>query len=110
GDNHYPGALSATNTSTECFRVRDTSSTTTAQKWLPQDTATVTTAGGTAVSGSVSFSLYETANCTGAVVQTFSDTSAPFETSNQTYYTTTKTISWRATFTPTDPNAVVGST
>ena len=29
GDNHYPGALSATNTSTECFRVKDTSTTTT---------------------------------------------------------------------------------
>ena len=94
----------------ECFSVKDTSSITTAQKWLPQDTATVTTAGGTAVSGKVVFSLYENGTCAGTAVATFEDTAAPFETNNTTYYTASKTVSWSAQFVPTDTDKVAGST
>jgi hypothetical protein len=108
GDLNY-GATSFTNDSDECFGVKDTSTTTTAQNWLPNDTATVATAGGTAVSGTVDFTLYDSANCTGTVLGTFSDSSAPFTTSNTTVYTANKTISWRSVFTPSDTNAVVGS-
>jgi hypothetical protein len=93
----------------ECFTVKDTSAITTAQSWLPQDSATVTTAGGTPVAGTVVFSLYETVDCTGPAA-TFTDTSAPFETNNTTYRTTSTVISWSATFTPSDPDAVAGST
>ena len=92
----------------ECFTVQDTSSITTAQKWLPQDTATVTTAGGSAISGNVVFSLYENGTCSGTAATTFEDSSAPFETNNSTYRTTSTTISWSATFTP--DNGVAGST
>jgi hypothetical protein len=105
------GGPSGTN---ECFTVKDTSTISTAQKWLPQDTATVVTAGGTAVSGQVVFSLYENGTCTAPAATSFTDTTVAtggkFETDNTTYYTTSKTISWSAVFTPTDSNAVVGST
>jgi len=110
GDNLYKTPLSGTNSTTECFAVKDTSSTTTAQRWLPNDTATVTTGSGAAASGSVTFTLYSSGNCTGTVLGTFTDTSAPFETSNTTVSTSSTTISWRAVFTPSDPNAVNGST
>jgi len=101
------GGANGTN---ECFVVKDVSSITTAQKWLPQDTATVTNAGGTPVSGTVVFSLYENGTCSGAAATTFTDTAAPYETNNATYRTSSTIISWSATFTPSDPNAVVGST
>jgi hypothetical protein len=57
------------------------------------------------VAGTVTFSLYESANCSGNPVQTFPDrpvsASPPYtaSTNNTTYYTTNKTISWRAVFT-----------
>lgn len=113
GDSNYTTPLTefgGPDGTNECFTVKDVSSITTAQKWLPQDTATVTTAGGTAVSGTVEFKLYESPDCTGTAVQTFTDSSAPFETNNTVYYESPgKTISWSATFTPSDPNAVQGS-
>jgi hypothetical protein len=116
GDDNYTSALIEFSGSTECFTVKDTSSITTAQKWLPNDTATVTTTGGTPVSGTVEFKLYtKSGTCVddpndSTDVRTFSDGSAPFETDNTTVYTTSTIISWSATFTPTDPNAVQGST
>jgi hypothetical protein len=108
-DGPYSEFGGATGTN-ECFTVKDTSSITTAQSWLPQDTATVTTAGGTTVSGTVVFSLYTNGTCSGTAARTFTDTAAPFETNNSTYLTSSTIISWSATFTPTDANAVVGST
>jgi hypothetical protein len=109
GDSNYSG-VSHTDSTSECFTVRDTSSITTAQRWLPNDSATVTTAGGTTVSGTVDFTLYDSGDCTGTVLGTFSDTSAPFTTDNTTVFTSSTTVSWKAVFTPSDPNAVVGST
>jgi hypothetical protein len=110
----YPGQSPNTNaapdvacangaTNGEQVTVTSQASTTTAQKWLPQDTATVTASGGATVAGTVTFSLYESADCSGTAVQTFGpitvDSNGQATTNNQTYYTTTKTISWRATFT-----------
>jgi hypothetical protein len=111
GDLNYTTALSHTNSTTECFDVKATSAITTAQSWLPQDSATVTVNGAT-VSGSVEFKLYDSNDCTGTVLGTFTDGSAPFSTNNQTTVSvsTSKSVSWKATFTPSDPNAVVGST
>jgi hypothetical protein len=110
GDSNYPTPLSETNGTTECFTVKDVSAVTTAQNWLPNDSATVTTQGGTPVSGTVEFTLYSSADCTGTVLGTFTDSSAPFTTNNTTVFTSNTTISWRAVFTPSDPNAVTGST
>jgi hypothetical protein len=109
GDTNYTTALSHTDATAECFDVKDTSSINTAQNWLPNDTATVTTGSGATASGTVNWTLYDSANCTGTVLGTFTDTSAPYATNNTTVYTANKTISWRATFVPTDANAVGGS-
>jgi hypothetical protein len=115
GDINYVGALKEFSGATECFSVKSVSSITTAQKWLPQDTATVLIDGVAATSGSVTFSLYEdTDTCAGTADATFTDTTVGtgglFETNNSTYYTVTKVISWSAVYTPSDPNAVVPST
>jgi hypothetical protein len=116
GDNTYPGALSFTNSTDECFAVKDTSSTSTAQNWLPNDTATVTTGSGAAASGSVTFTLYDNGTCDGNVLATFANrpvSSGTATTNNTTTYVLTTpgaTVSWRATFTPSDTNAVNGST
>ena len=106
-DPNYPGQTADTsNPTAECFKVTSVASLTTAQKWLPQDTATVTASGGATVAGTVTFSLYESADCSGTAVQTFGpitvDSNGQATTSNTTYYTTAKTISWRATFTSTN--------
>jgi hypothetical protein len=109
GDANYDGT-SFTNDTDECFTVKDVSAITTAQNWLPNDTASVTTQGGTPVSGTVVFTLHSGGDCTGTVLGTFTDTTAPFATNNTTVVTSDMTISWRAVFTPSDPNAVEGST
>jgi hypothetical protein len=116
GDSNY-GPASHTNDTTECFAVKDTSAITTAQEWLPNDSAHVTTGSGTAASGTVGFTLYQGANCTGTVIASFLnrpvDAAGNASTNNtSTYIVTTPgaVISWRAVFTPSDPNAVGGST
>ena len=110
GDDNYSG-ISHTNNTTECFIVKDTTSISTAQKWLPQDTATISTGSGAAApNGSVTFSLYENGTCTGTPAATFTDTSSPYETDNTSYYTTSTIISWSATFTPNNTDSFEGST
>jgi hypothetical protein len=108
GDLNYPGAQSHTDSTTECFTVQDTSAITTTQKWLPQDTASVTLGSGGTPAGTVTFKLYNSADCTGTEVATFTDSSAPFETNNDVYRTADTTVSWKATFTPTN-SGVTGS-
>jgi len=110
GNSTYPGALSHTNNTTECFSVQDTTAITTAQTWLPQDTASITTgSGGAAPEGTVVFSLYANGTCSGTPT-TFSDSSAPYATNNTTVYTESTIISWSATFTPTNTTDYAGST
>ena len=112
---NYASPAPHTNTTTECFRVQDTSGITTVQRWLPNDEATVTLGSGNTPTGSVIFSLYPNGTCTGTPV-TFGpitlDGTGKALTSNITQILTTgtTTISWRVTFTPTDTSGVVGST
>ena len=96
GDDNYDPS-SETNNTTECFTVSQPTTITTAQSWLPQDSATVTPAN---TAGTVVFSLYENGTCSGTAARTFTDASAPFTTDNTTYVTTSTTISWSATFDP----------
>jgi hypothetical protein len=63
GDTTYPGALSFTNTTDECFEVTGSASLATAQRWLPNDTAHVTSQSGTTLAGTVTFTLYNDGNC-----------------------------------------------
>jgi hypothetical protein len=114
---NYDSPDRATNTTTECFRVTDSSSTTTAQKWLPNDTATVLKGDGvTPASGTVTFTLYSNATCTAGtgdvnVIHVFADrpvnASGVASTDNTTFaiaVSTGETISWRAAFTSSDAN------
>jgi hypothetical protein len=118
GDDFYdPVADSSTG---ECFTVTDTSSTSTAQNWRPNDSATVTSTGGSPLAGSVAFTLYNNGTCDGTVLYT--ETRPVSGASPQTVSTTndgsaagdvlvsaSATVSWRAVFTSTDGN-VEGST
>ncbi len=105
----------------ECFRVADTSSTTTAQNWLPNDSATITSGAGTALAGNAVFTLYDGAiDCAapGTATVLYGPESRPVSgASPQTVSTTNtattivagnaRTVTWRVVFTSTDPN--VGS-
>lgn len=123
GDTNYPGALSHTGTgNSECFNVNDTTTTSTRQNWRPNDSATVTATAGSALAGSVAFTLYASANCTGTVLYT--ETVPVSGASPQVAVTTNDgtavtdvlidavgatTVSWSAVFTSTNGN-VGGST
>jgi len=129
GDSQYDGT-SHTNAVSECFDVADTSSGSTAQRWLPNDSATFSSAGGTNLAGSVQFTMYASANCTGTIL--FQETrnlvggasSETVSTTNGdgapatglaadkifTVANSPVTISWSAVFTSSNPSAVGGST
>jgi hypothetical protein len=115
----YPGQSPNTNaasdvacangaTNGEQVTVTSQATTSTTQKWLPQDSAHVTASGGATVAGFVVFQLFESTDCSGPAVQTFGgdpaaritvDASGNATTNNTTYYVDTNVqISWRATF------------
>jgi len=125
GDALYKTPLSHTDDSLECFAVKDTSAASTAQNWLPNDTATVTLGGGGTPTGSVTFTLYNNGTCDTTnpldVLATFADrpVDATGKASTNNGSDPTKvvlvispgtTVSWLATFTPTDATGVQGST
>jgi hypothetical protein len=60
---NYDDPTEYANATTECFEVADTTTTSTAQTWIPNDSATVTSAGDTNLDGSVTFSLYSDGEC-----------------------------------------------
>ncbi len=108
---NYSGSADAS--SGECFTVTDTTSSSSAQDWLPNDTATVTSANGAPLSGTLSAQLFMGDTCTGTPVsgqgysKTLSGTgaSATLTTSNTTFKVTANaSVSWLVTFTSTDPN------
>ncbi len=110
----------------ECLTVTDTSSATTHQTWLPNDSATITSAGGTALSGTVSFTLYSGDNCgatSGTKLYPVSSNSQDFTLASAaspasvgpTTNTAVKveadaTVSWKVTFTSSDSNVASPST
>jgi hypothetical protein len=117
GDDFYD-AVSDSRAS-ECFTVTDTSSTPTRQNWRPNDSADIASTGGSALAGSVTFTLYDDGTCTGNVLYT--ETVPVSGSSPQTVNATndgssvgdvlvsaSRTVSWRAVFTST--NSVAGST
>jgi hypothetical protein len=84
---------------------------TTAQRFLPNDSASITAPGGGALSGSVKFELYEGSTCTGSIVYettktvSASGTTATVSTDNTTTYivTTSKTLSWKVSYKSNNP-------
>lgn len=118
GDTNYKPVAPATKFvhfgtgNVECFNVSDTSTTTSVQTWLPNDSATVTSAGGSALNGTLSFTLYSGGTCSGTVLrsaETFTLTNAASPatrtTTNSTVsVTASTTVSWLVTFTSSNAN------
>jgi hypothetical protein len=120
GDDNYPDAITGeTNPAAECFTVTDTTTATSAQDWLPNDTATITSSSAsTVVSGTISITLYPSSDCTGTPVSgqgytsgTLTGThSISFSTSNTTYTVNASGVrSWKVVFTSADTNLVGSS-
>jgi hypothetical protein len=119
GDGNYKPAAPATvfsdDGTNECFDVADTTSASSAQDWLPNDSGTITSAGGTALNGSLSFTLYSGLTCDGTILraaETFTLTGAASPATRTTTNTATKVlttqgVSWLVQFTSSDP--LVGS-
>jgi hypothetical protein len=104
---------SSDSATTECFSVTDTTSLTSAQDWLPNDSATVTSTNGAPINGTLTMTLYESGDCTGTAVTgqsypfTLTNLASPVtrSTSNQTYLVKAdKTVSWKVVFDSSDSN------
>jgi hypothetical protein len=111
---NYTGSSDAS--SGECFTVTDKTASTSAQDWLPNDTATVTSANGAPLNGTLSAQLYTGDNCgatSGDPVsgqkysKDLSDAASPatLTTNNTTFEVKdSAAVSWKVTFTSTDNN------
>jgi hypothetical protein len=114
GTSHNTGCTDAG----EDVTVTDTTAATSAQTWLPNDTGSVASAGGAPLNGTLSIQLYTGATCaSGSEVsgqlytKTLTNAASPqsLTTTNTTFsVTTTSSVSWKVTFTSSDPN-VAGS-
>jgi hypothetical protein len=88
----------------------------TAQAWVPNDSATVTVTGTDTWAGNVTFTLYDNLTCDGNVLYTETPTPSPnvsnssptVSTSNTTAYLATGSFSWKAVFTPDATSAANG--
>jgi hypothetical protein len=69
GTGDYAGQIEETsNPANECFTVTGSTSLTTDQNWVPNDSATIT--GDSALSGTATFDLYHSSDCTGTSLYT----------------------------------------
>ena len=85
------------------------SSMTTAQSFIPNDSATVTASQGGALAGTVTFTAFESSDCTGNVIHTEdvdltgnSGQTETVSTTNTTHSTTATNVSWRVSYTSTN--------
>jgi hypothetical protein len=110
---NYNGSSDARHS--ECFTVKDATTGTSAQNWLPNDSATVTSTGGTALNGTLSFTLYSGGDCgaTGGSIlvpaESFTLTNAVSPATRATTNATIKvsataTVSWKVVFSSSDSN------
>ncbi len=99
----------------ECFTVTDTASIVSGQTWLPNDSATLTSANGGLMNGTLTLQLYDgSLDCTTGAVggQSYSApvtnaSSATVASNNTTYYVNaTDSVSWLVTFTSSDPSLI----
>jgi hypothetical protein len=111
---NYTG--SSDNNHNECFTVQTTSSGSSLQNWLPNDSITVSSVGGVALDGTLDITLRE-GSCTGTVkyteptiTLTGTASGTSFDTTNATFKVTAANIAaggtyyWRAVFASTNPN------
>ena len=96
----------------ECLTVKDTTSGTSEQDWLPNDSATFTSLGGTALNGTVTFSLHSGLTCAGTAIAgtteqfTLTDEASPAtrSTTNSTVLVkVSQDVSWLVVFASSDP-------
>ena len=114
----YSGNLPNTNATSHNTACDDTaedvvvttvaSSLSTAQTWVPNDSATVSAPAGGNLAGTVSFTLYPSTNCTGTQVYTVTRTvagSSPqtVSSANTTAVSASGSFSWRVTYDSTNP-------
>jgi hypothetical protein len=105
----YTGSSDAS--SGECFTVTDTTSASSTQSWVPNDSATVSSTNGAPLMGTLTVQLYTGTGCVaGNAVADQTYTQAANGSSNTVSLTTTNTtvfnsdVSWKVTFSSTDPN------
>jgi hypothetical protein len=108
---NYTG--SSDSSTTECFTVTDTSSTESAQRWRPNDSATFGTAGGTPLNGTVKFTLYPNATCDTSAAPLYTEPTmlllgAPSPVKESTNnssveVSTSQSVSWLVQFESSDP-------
>jgi hypothetical protein len=84
------------------------SSMTSAQSFIPNDSATVSAPAGGNLAGSVKFELFESTDCSGTAIYTQTVTvsgpsSQTVSTTNTTVSTTAANVSWLLTYTSTNP-------
>jgi hypothetical protein len=84
------------------------SSMTSAQSFIPNDQATVTAPAGGNLAGSMKFEVFESSDCSGTAIYTQTVTVAgaspqTVSTTNTTVSTTAANVSWRLTYTSTNP-------
>jgi hypothetical protein len=84
------------------------SSLTSAQSFIPNDSATVSAPQGGNLAGSVKFEVFESADCSGSAIYTQTVSVAgtspqTVSTTNTTVSTTAANVSWRLTYTSTNP-------
>jgi hypothetical protein len=80
----------------------------TAQSFIPNDSATVSAPQGGNLAGSVRFQAYESSDCSGSAIVDQTKTVAggspqTVSTTNTTVSTTAANISWKVTYTSTNP-------
>jgi hypothetical protein len=126
GGNTVYNASDDTGSTGECVTITDTTSVTSAQKWLPNDSATVSSGGGsTPINGTLSFTLYSGLTCGvggGSVLRTAETftltnattladrTKATTNGTNNTYEAlATQNVSWLVTFTPATGSNLSGN-
>jgi hypothetical protein len=116
GDDNY--AALKEDGSGECFNVVVVPSTTTsAQTWLPNDSGTVSATGTNPLTGTLSFTLYDSDNCTGTILKAAETFTFSALTSPQTRTTTnstisvsaSKTVSWLVEYDSTNPSVADSS-
>jgi hypothetical protein len=96
----------------ECLTVTDSSAVASTQSWVPNDSATASSTGGTALNGTLTIQLYTGTGCVAAnavgspysktLTNATSAADRTLTTNNTTSYTSD--VSWLVTFTSSDPN------
>jgi hypothetical protein len=97
----------------ECFTVTDTTTSASAQSWVPNDTASVTSVNGAPLNGTLTVQLYTGTGCVAANADTnhmytktvsgnSSATTITLTTTNKDVFNSD--VSWGVTFSSSDPN------